>query len=126
MRFLLLGKFKLDVYGKDEKIYELFDLICFYMIYCMVLKKDCFFLFDQLVIGWGLVQEMKDLGVVLISYNSVVIVIEDGKIDIKLGINKKMEIYQFLKSIILDEVIFSKYIFVCEENGEYFIYIRFL
>ena len=124
MRFPLSGKFKLDVYGMNEKEHESFDLICSHMIHCTVPKANCLPLPDQPAIGWGPVQETKDSGVVPLSHTGAVIVSEDGKIDIKLGTNKKMEIHQLLKNVTLDEATLSKYILVREENGEHYIHLR--
>jgi hypothetical protein len=124
MRFPLSGKFKLDLYGMDEKENGSFDLICSHMIQITAPKSNCLPLPDQPAIGWGPVQETKDSGVVPKSHDGAVIVTEDGKVDIKLGTNKKMEIHQLLKSINLDEATLSKYVLVREENGEHFIHIR--
>lgn len=61
-RFPAVGKYKLDLFGRDRLVHETFDLICSYFIECAELKEETQPFPDCPEIGWGPGTEMEEVG----------------------------------------------------------------
>lgn len=62
-RFPAVGKYKLDLFGRDRLVHETYDLICSYLIECAELKEKVQPFPDCPEIGWGPGTEMEEVGV---------------------------------------------------------------
>lgn len=124
LRFPVVGKFKMDVFGLDERESDVFDLCCTYLISCTDPQKNCMPLPDCPEIGWGPGVEAKNAGLKAKSHDGAIIISKDGKVDIKLGAHKDVRLHQLLKNAIVDEATLSKYAVIREENGEFTVHMR--
>ncbi|XP_063401444.1 uncharacterized protein LOC134685570 isoform X1 [Mytilus trossulus] len=124
LRFPVAGKFKMDVFGLDERESDVFDLCCTYLISCSDPQKNCMPLPDCPEIGWGPGVEAKNAGLKAKSHDGAIIISKDGRVDIKLGAHKDVRLHQLLKNAIVDEATLSKYAVIREENGEFTVHLR--
>lgn len=124
LRFPVAGKFKMDVFGLDERESDVFDLCCTYLITCNDPQKNCIPLPDCPEIGWGPGVEAKNAGLKAKSHDGAIIISKDGKVDIKLGAHKDVRLHQLLKNTIVDEATLSKYAVIREEDGEFTVHLR--
>jgi hypothetical protein len=69
LRFPVKGTFKMDIYGLDVNVSDIFDLCCSYVIECSTAKKNCLPLPDCPPLGWGPVTKTKEAGLKPVSHN---------------------------------------------------------
>ena len=80
-KFPVSGRFKMDLFGKNDEVHENFDLVCSYMIDCPLAAMDVDALPDNPDIGWGPAGESERVGLVAKSHEKGVINSNDGKIE---------------------------------------------
>ncbi|XP_053398594.1 uncharacterized protein LOC123558094 isoform X2 [Mercenaria mercenaria] len=124
LRFPIEGKFKMDIYGLNITESDMFDLVCTYIIQCNEAKKNCLPLLDVPPIGWGPGVNTKEAGLKPITHESAIIVSEDGNVNIRLAMEKNIQLHQMLKHALIDEATLSNYAVTRLENGEAIVNIR--
>nr|KAG5696945.1 hypothetical protein BaRGS_015909 [Batillaria attramentaria] len=70
LRFPIKGTFKMDIYGLDINVSDVFDLCCSYVIECPKAKANCLPLPDCPPLGWGPVQKTKEAGLKAVSHKN--------------------------------------------------------
>ncbi|XP_070195100.1 uncharacterized protein [Littorina saxatilis] len=124
LRFPVKGTFKMDIYGLDITVSDIFDLCCSYVIECPSAKSNCLPLPDCPPLGWGPVTKTKEAGLKPMSHKKAQVMAKDGYVEIRLDKSKQIALHQQLKHAVLDDATLSKYCLTRVEEGEVIVYLR--
>lgn len=117
--FPVSGKFKMDLFGKNDDIHDNFDLVCSYMIECPLAATDVDALPDNPDIGWGPGAESEKVGLVAKSHEGGIINSHDGKIEIRFACkDDALNVLQNLKHNELNEFLLQRHAIARIEGEE--------
>lgn len=94
-----------------------------YVVVSIIFEKELDLFLDYFCIGWGECVCFRKLKFIFIIYKEVFIIIEDGILDIRMQGSDKLKLKIKMKSVIIDEVNFVKYVMMYWYVGEYLIQI---
>ena len=119
IKFPVSGRFKMDLFGKNDEVHENFDLVCSYMIDCPLAATDVDALPDNPDIGWGPGGESERVGLVAKSHEEGVINSNDGKIEIRFECkDDALSVLQNIKHNEFSEFLLQKYAIARIEGKE--------
>lgn len=124
MRFPVPGRFKIDIFGRDEAVHDNFDLCVSFLIDCKEPLEGCEPYPDNPDIGWGAGDEMSKMGVKALTHDASVIKTENGELQIRMATTKAMTFMEALKNNALGEELLRNNVMMQIEGDELVINLR--
>lgn len=112
------GKFRFDVFCREEDDREKFDLAFSYVIHCSMPKENFSGIPFASKIGWGPGIEAKKAGLQPLSHHSAVVRTKEGKTQVRFKVKEAVNIFCQLKSNDIPDTELEKYVLTTRENGE--------
>ena len=124
LQFPVVGRFKFDIFGQNEKKDDTFDLCASYLIDCNDPKKNIEPLPDCPDIGWGPGAEAAGAGLKPTTHDEAVIETQDGNVEIRFELSNPMAVMQNLKNNDLDELLLKRNAMIRVEDKELVVTVR--
>ncbi len=119
IKFPAAGRFKMDLFGRDEERHDNFDLVCSYMIDCPSPATDVDALPDNPDIGWGPGAESEKVGLVPKSHEDGMINTSDGRVEIRFECkDDALSVLQNLKHNDFSDFLLQKHAIARMEGNE--------
>lgn len=123
-RFPVTGKYRMDMYGKEEGEHPEFDLCASYLIDCKVSKANCKPFPDCPENGWGLTAAAEKLGITPTSHPDPIVKSKDGMIEIRMKAKDALNIRYTLQSNDADEAELKNQAYTRREGDEVIVSMR--
>ena len=118
------GRFKFDIFGKDDEKHDEYDLCASYMIECDYAQDHVEPFPDSPANGWGLSTDAANFGLKSKSHEDAVIDNVDGKIEVHFYMEYRVSVLHSLKSNSIPESELKRNVMVREDRNELVVTVR--